>query len=171
MASTGLLLQWTDPIGPALLALGAAIQPRSPRPGRWLMWVSALSMNALTSEIAVGLLADVKTALGTLPGLVILLALALVLWSDVELVMDVASRTRLEAKPVQASPRTNLDWVVWIAAVALSAYYFWRSAYAVRAYRLHGRFDLVLVALGLDAVAVVLDIALIIRAVKSRRTE
>ena len=171
VATTSVLLQWTDPVGPAFLALSAAIQPRSPRAGRWLMWVSALSMNVLSYAIAVRFLSDLKTGLITLSALAIYLALALVLCCDVALVMDVTSRTHRQAERDQVSPGSNLDWLVWIAALVLSSYFFWRSVHAVRAYQLNGRIDLLLIALGLDMIALFFDIALIIHAVKNTRTE
>jgi hypothetical protein len=170
VASTGVLLQWTDPIGPAFLALGAAIQPRSSRPGRWLMWLSALSTNVWTSAIAVALLREIKTGNFPLPALAIYLAFALLLWCDVALVMDAMSPARRQADRVQASSGI-LDWVVWIAALVWSSYFVWWTVLAVRAYRLNVRFDILLTALGLDAAVLFFDIALIIHALKSRRTE
>ena len=170
VASTAVLLQWTDPIGPTFLALGAAIQPRSPRLGRWLMWVSALLMNVLTYAFAREMLAGINVGELPIPGFVILLAFALILSCDFMLVMDAALWTRRKTERVQVSTHKSLDWVVWIAALALSFYFLWRTLPAVRAYELSGRSDAVLTALGLAAIGVFFDIALIIHAFKSRRT-
>ena len=134
------------------------------------MWVSAFSMNVLTSAIAAALLTKIKTGLITPPRLALYLALALIIWCDIALVMDATSRTRRQAARMQASPRSSLDWVVWIAALVLSSYFLWRTVFAVRAYQL-GRFDILLTALGLNAAALFFDIALIIHALKSRQSK
>jgi hypothetical protein len=70
----------------------------------------------------------------TPPAVAILLTVGLMLWCDVELVRDAVLRKRRQAAQVPPSQR-NLDWVVWIAAVALTAFCFWLSVNAV----LYGR--------------------------------
>jgi hypothetical protein len=67
--------------------------------------------------------------------------------------------------------RSRLDWLVWISAAVLSAWCVWLDVETVRAYQLQGglRLDLILVV-GLDALMLFFDAALIALAVKTRRT-
>ena len=172
VAITGLLL-WTHPIPPCFLALGAAIQPRSPRPGRWLMWVSAFSMTVFA---AIFLFADGVAALLssftiiTLPEIVILLAVAAELWCDVALVLEAVQRMRHHPAEAPRS-RRNLDWVVWIVALAMTAFCFWASVSQAVLYSTYGRLVNFLPWVGLTAVMLLFDAALIIHAAKHPRTE
>ncbi|MBZ5631536.1 MAG: hypothetical protein LAO55_00290 [Acidobacteriia bacterium] len=105
----------------------------------------------------------------TLPAAAILLTMALMLWCDVELVTDAVLRMRRQAAEVPPSP-PNLDWLVWIAALALSAYYFVLGVFAVRIWPQVGLFTLLL-SLGFAAVMILFDVALILHSVKPRRTQ
>jgi len=171
VAISGVLLMWTDPIPSCLLVLSAAIQPRSPRPGRWLMWVSALSVTVFA---AVVIFADGVAGLSglttTIPGAVILVALAAELWCDVALVLEAARRMRNHPAEAPRS-RRNLDWVVWTAAVVMTGYYSWASAHNIRMYSSYGRLANLLPWPALTVVMLLFDVALLIHAAKRPRTE
>lgn len=89
---------------------------------------------------------------------------ALVCWCDVALVIDTFKSKGNEWA------RGRLDWLVWIVAVVLSAYCVWQSALTVHAYQLNGglRLDLILTSVGLNALILLFDAALVIHAIKCR---
>ena len=81
---------------------------------------------------------------------------------DAALVMDAFKR--------KTGPwvRGSLDWVGWIAAIALSAWQVRIAPGSVYAYRVNGRLDVLLITVGVSAVILLFDVALILHAVKSR---
>jgi small-conductance mechanosensitive channel len=103
----------------------------------------------------------------SLPVVAILLALALVLWCDVAFVMD-AWMLRRNRDGLGEPSRRSSSWLVWVAALALSLYLFAMSVLGMRAYRLHGRLDILLTGVVLSSVVLWFDVALAVHAVKSR---
>lgn len=169
LAAAG-LFGLADPIGASALILGAIVQPRSRNPGRWLMWVGALLTTIWTGLLsAVFLRETVWTRDLPLPALAFILAPALVLCCDAALAWDTARTRRVREVPAQIQ-RRNFDWLVWVAAIALSAFYFRNIVPALSAYRLHGWLDILLLNAALSAVVLLFDLTLIVHAFKSRRT-
>jgi hypothetical protein len=133
------------------------------------MWVSAISMTVVTFATgAVKILASIGTI--NLPGAAIVLMMALLFLCDVALATEAVLRRRRNAAQVPPSSR-NLDWVAWIAAFALTAYYLWISASAVGPYRLYGGLGTLLPATGLAAVMLLFDVALVVHSFKGPRTQ
>jgi hypothetical protein len=154
----------------AFLVLGALVQRRSPLPGRWLIWVSAFSMSVKACQFGVATLPEiVKAGVVSVPVLAILLELAVLVGCDVALVMDAANPAGRDSASGQPPPG-SLDWVVWIAAVALSAYYLSMSVLAVRPYRLYGRLDILVTAVALTSAVFLFGVALVVHARRSRVT-
>ncbi len=169
LAAAG-LLGAADPIGAGALILGAIVQPRSRNPGRWLMWVGALLTTIWTGLLSVVFFREtVWTRDLPLPDMAFILAPPLVLWCDAALAWDTARTRRLREVPAQIQ-RCSFDWLVWVAAIALSAFYFRSVVPALRAYRLHERLDILLLNAVLSTVVLLFDLALIVHAVKSRQT-
>jgi hypothetical protein len=67
--------------------------------------------------------------------------------------------------------RGRLDWLVWIAAITLSAWCAWIIPGTTYAYRVNGRVDSLLTTTGLGALILFFDLALIVHAVKTRRAD
>lgn len=131
------------------------------------MWTSALSMTVVTFATgAVKILASIGTI--TLPGAAIVLMMALLFVCDVALATEAVLHMRPQAGQARYFSR-NLDWLVWIAALALTAYYLWTSLSAVGPYRLYGGLGTLLPSAALAAVMLVFDVALIVHSVKNRR--
>jgi len=157
--------------GSPFLILGAVIQPRARTSGRWLMWLGSLLLSlvvvpfgtAIVFENARHLGRD-NWSVGIFP--LFVLSTILVCWLDVAIVME-GLRSKRNPWVVPGS----LDWLAWLAAMVLSAWSVWAELETVRAYRRLGslRLDLILTPLGLDALVLWFDVALIIHAVKSRR--
>jgi hypothetical protein len=94
-----------------------------------------------------------------------LVSTGLVLGCDVALVMEA-----VRSKGNQWV-RGSLDWVVWIAAIALTAGCVWVNMIWTHGDALlAGRLD-TLYRVGFDAVLLFFDVAIIMHAVKTRRTE
>ncbi len=64
----------------------------------------------------------------------------------------------------------SLDWVVWLAAIALSAWQIWISRFAIYVSR-NGRLYELITNVGLSAVVLFFDAALIVHAIKARSPE
>lgn len=168
------VLGWGSLVESSFLILGAIVQPRSIWPGRWLMWVCAVSMSIEAGQVGIIVLREAiesqrsyhNNVLMSLPIMAILLALALVLCCDVALVIDALAARRSHAVLTQPR-RRNLDWLVWIAALALSVYYVWMSVLAVRSYRLYGRLDILVTGVVAASVVLFFDVALIVHAFRS----
>lgn len=149
---------------PLLLVVGAIVQPHSARPGKWLMWVSAFLMSAWMYQIDAVLLREaIKQGHISLTVVAIFLAPALALWCDIALVVAAVMRKRWHELNLPHS-RGNLDWVVWLAALALTAYYVKISM----PYRYDGRLDITGIAF--TSIALLFDVALVIQAVKRRNS-
>jgi hypothetical protein len=159
---------------PRFLILGAIVQPRSPRLGRWLMWVGAFCLSLAVIPTGLGVLGDSMRAFHShapefmaAPFALSLLSVVLVVWCDAALIVDAVMLWRRKAE-LQGPSQHSLDWLVWTAAVVLSAYCFGTGPLNVRAYRLHDRLDILLTWVVLSAVVLLFDVALVVHAVKSR---
>jgi hypothetical protein len=160
-------------LGSPFLILGAVIQPRAPTTGKWLAWLGALLLSIIVIPFGSGtvfedarlLLSGHNIANGWLFPL-FLVATSLVLCCDIVLVTDaLASRHNLWR-------RGSLDWLVWVAALVLSAWAIWLEAETVRAYRRQGglRTDIVFTRIGLTVLFLLFDLALVVHWLRGRRS-
>jgi hypothetical protein len=137
------------------------------------MWIGALFLSILVFALAPEMVSDGAKMLRPNHGigappiyeLLLFLSSILVICCDVALVMDGLGRKGRQWA------RGSLDWVVWIVAIVLTIWCVVTSASTMRAYwRLGGlRTDLILNSVGLDAVILAFDLALIVHAVRTRR--
>jgi len=174
-ASAGFLaFGWLFPLVPAFLVLGAVVQPRSPRPGKWLMWLGAFFLSLVVLPIGVEMLfGGIRSLRLHHEGFIIvpfslsLVSVLLVLLCDTALLIDGMTMRRNLREKVQSSQR-SLNWLVWIAAMILSVYLTAMSVAALRAYNLHGRLDVLLMWATLSSIVLLFDVALVVQAVKRR---
>ena len=174
-ASVGLLVfGWLFPVVPAFLVLGAIVQPHSPRPGRWLMWLGAFLLSLVVLPIGVETLLGGIRALGfyrdrfmLVPFSLSFVSVLLVLWCDAVLLIEDMTMRRNRKGTVQ-SPQQSSHWLVWIAAVILSAYLTAMGMTALHAYDFHGRLDVLLTWVILSSVVLIFDVALVFQAVRRR---
>jgi hypothetical protein len=134
------------------------------------MWFGSLLLSLVVVPIGT---ADVFAAVKRHPGsvtdeifpLLIALSFLLVCWLDVAIVMD-----GLRSKRSRWT-RGDLDWVVWVVAAVLTAWCVWQDIGTVQAYRRLGglRLDVILTPLGIDALMLWFDVALMVHAAKTRR--
>ncbi len=159
---------------PALLPLAAAFQPSLPDPGRqivkWFIWVWAFGWSPALVVLSFLMLNE------NLPGthyFVVLRALAtlsalLILWWDVELIMDGTRRIRIwRSSPTQEPRPVSLG--LWILAVGLNFLVGWGLVNIVSIY--HGVGDLYTLLMSVVEAAIVVgfDIYLSWRVLKRRR--
>jgi len=159
---------------PALLLLGAALQPSLPDPGKrivkWFTWAWALGWSPYLVGVSFLLLPEnlphtryfvVLRVLSTVSAL-------LILWWDIELIVDGARRIRIwRSAPFQEPRPVGLG--LWILAVALNLWVDWGLVNIINIY--HGAGDLYMLVMSMvEAVIVVaFDIYLTWRVVKLRR--
>jgi hypothetical protein len=159
---------------PALLPLGAALQPSLPDPGKrfvkWFIWAWALGWSPYLVVISFLLLLNnlphahyfaVLRVLSTVSAL-------LILWWDIELIVDGTRRIRIwRSAPVQ-EPRP-VSWGLWIFAVALNLWVGWGLVNVISIY--HGAGDLYMLVMSMveALIVVAFDIYLTWRVVKLRR--
>ena len=165
------------------LLIGAVIQPRAVKSGKWLMWVGALLLSgvlpsgyALICHELSGRLAD--RSRDDIVFWSIALCTVLVVWCDVELLIQaVTAKRRRPAGPVPPL-RRSWDWVAWIAAGCFSLLtgtlvVMWFIALAARGFTpfstdTAGAINLVAVWVEF-LLAVSFDVALVLSAAKDRR--
>lgn len=175
--SAAALFSFLSPVAafvPALLPLAAALQPRLPDPGKqivkWFTWVWAFGWSQGLVVLSFLMLSN------NLPGthyFVVLRALAtlsalLILWWDIELIIDGARRIRVwRSAPVQELRPVGLG--LWILAVVLNLWVGWGLVNIISIY--HGPGDLYTLAMSIiDAVIVLaFNVYLTWRVVKLRR--
>jgi hypothetical protein len=130
------------------------------------MWVGAFVLTLMVVPTA-AMFADTEMLRLNHEGMIVAifaLSTLLLLWCDVALGIE-AIRAR-----GRRWVRSSLDWVVWIAAAVLTTWCVWNSQRIVYAYSHARRLDTLLTALVQDAPMLFFDVALIIHAVKTRRT-
>ena len=152
----------------SFLTLGAIIQPSARTAGRWLIWLGALLLSLVVVPFGPGVVFEQARLLsrGGNVGILLLFIVSTVLvyWCDAAIVLEAVKSRRNQWV------RGGLDWLVWIAAIGLSAWCAWFAASMVYAYRANGRFDVLLTTVGFGAVILFFDLALIVHAVRTRRT-
>jgi hypothetical protein len=175
----GIGMTYIFPIVSAPLILGAYTQPRSTRSGRWLMWVGALLLNFSSLYFAWGVMVDVLRNLPRFHDFMILLFLVLSVatlillgWCDVELVLE-AVRVKRNGMTSDQQFSRSAEGLIWMVAFCLSLWVFslipddpiiYRNYFLYR-----NLFNLVFPFL-LQLAVITFDAALVIRAVKMRRT-
>jgi hypothetical protein len=147
--------------GAPFLLLGALVQPWARTTGRWLMWFGAIFLIWPTvmgsafvfEQLIAGRLGDTVTD-RVFPLFVI--STILLYWCDIALTVD-AFRNR------HRWLRGSLDCLVWIVALAPSIWCVWLGIlrYPV------GRIDIFFTGIGIDALVLSFDAALIVHAVRT----
>ena len=159
---------------PALLPLGAALQPSLPDPGKrivkWFIWAWALGWSPYLVGIGFLLLLNrlpqahyfvVLRVLSTVSAL-------LILWWDIELIVDGARRIRMwRSAPAQEPRPVGLG--LWVLAVALNLWVGWGLVNIISIYHGVGDLYMLLMSLVLAVIVVAFDIYLSWRVVKLRR--
>jgi len=158
---------------PAFLPLAAALQPSLPDSGKkivkWFIWFWALGWSQ-------GLVLLSSLTLNFLPSerhLVVLLVSSsisalLVLWLDIELILDAAKRIRIRRSSQVQEPRPVRS-SLWILAIAVTLWFVWGLVRMISIYQ--GPGDLYALEMSIVEVTIVVafDIYLISRALKLRR--
>lgn len=110
----------------SLLILGAALQPWSPGPGKYLMRLGAFISTAFVALMVLRTIVEFARELARYHDFNILAifvvsvaAMIFLFWCDVVLLLEVRSAGYAEHRADQRSPRAA-DWVVWIIALALT---------------------------------------------------
>jgi hypothetical protein len=152
-------------LGAPFLILGAAIQARAYTTGRWLMWVGAVLLSLFVFPLSPEIVAEMRRPDLWQTWFTPLLAVATVFvcCCDVALLVEGFASRRI------SWARGSLDWVVWIVAIVLSALQVWASRGVLYAYE-HRFWQAVIPSIVLDPVMLLFDVALIVHAVKTRRT-
>ena len=159
---------------PAFLPLGAALQPSLPDPGKrivkWFIWAWALGWSPYLVGIGFLLLLNrlpqahyfvVLRVLSTVSAL-------LILWWDIELIVDGARRIRMwRSAPAQEPRPVGLG--LWILAVALNLWVGWGLVNIISIYHGVGDLYMLLMSLVLAVIVVAFDIYLTWRVAKLRR--
>ncbi len=159
---------------PALLPLAAALQPSLPDPGRqivkWFIWVWAFGMSPALVVLSFLMLNEnfpgthyfvVLRALATLPAL-------LIVWWDIELIIDGTRRIRIWRSSSAQEPRP-VSLSLWIFAVVVNLLVGWSLINIITIY--HGVSDLYMLLMSMVEAAIVVsfDIYLSSRVLKRRR--
>jgi hypothetical protein len=159
---------------PALLPLGAALQPSLPDPGKrivkWFIWAWALVWSPFLVGTSFVVLPEnlPHTRYFVVLRVLSTVSVLLTLWWDVELMVDGARRIRIwRSDPVQ-EPRP-VSWGLWIFAIALNLWVGWGLVNVISIY--HGAGDLYMLVMSIveALIVVAFDIYLTWRVVKLRR--
>lgn len=110
----------------SLLILGAALQPWSPGPGKYLMRLGAFISTAFVALMVLRTIVEFARELARYHDFNILAifvvsvaAMIFLFWCDVVLLLEVRSAGYAEHRADQRFPRAA-DWVVWIIALAMT---------------------------------------------------
>lgn len=110
----------------SLLILGAALQPWSPGPGKYLMRLGAFVSTAWVALMVLRTIVEFAPILSRYHdfNIVAIFAVSLapvvfLFWCDVVLVLEVRNAKYAESRADQQFPRPA-DWVVWMIALALT---------------------------------------------------
>ncbi len=165
-----LVFGWPFAAVSSLLIVGAIIQPRSPIPGKWLMWVGAFVLTLVVLPIGLQTIFGGTKALGFPRDRFMILNLSLCLISVLLVVccdgMLVYGMKLRKNQGDMATSGRGMTWLVWVAALGLTSYLLVMSISAFHAYRVYGRVDPLLTWISLSLVAVLFDVALVVHAVK-----
>lgn len=158
-------------LGSPFLILGALIQPRARITGRWLMWLGALLLSQVVLPYGFVIANDgINVLRGNHENAFVLMSSLLAISAVLVCLCDVALVIEALKSKGDKWTRSSLDWLVWIAALVLTTWCVWVDVPSVRAYQLQGSLNILVTTIGLSTVIAVFDIALIIHAVKTRRS-
>lgn len=138
---------------------------RSPDTGGWLTWAAALCLNLMLVPCCVLSVIQYRTVTGFHDFSFPLVSFSLVIGCDAAMVIDA---WKLRDRRTVAGPRSPAvgEWLVWLAALGLSLTWVPVSVLGVFAYRRHGGLGNLLFSLASGLVVDVLDVALVVNAVK-----
>jgi hypothetical protein len=163
-------------LAPALLPLGAALQPNPPAHGKrivkWFIWAWALGWSPYLVGIGFMLLLNNLPHAHYFVVLKVLSAVSalLILWWDIELIVDGARRIRMwRSAPAQEPRPVSLG--LWILAVALNLWIGWGLVNVISIYHGVGDLYMLLMSLVLTVIVIAFDIHLTWRVVKLRRVQ
>ena len=150
--------------GSPFLLLGTVIQPWARTAGRWLMWLGVFLLSVVVIPLGTAIVFE-KAARNFTMYPAFVLSTALVYCTDLAIVLEAVRSWKNQRVT------GRLDWVVWIAAAGASAWCVWQTTLTAHAYRSLGglRPDLILNAVGLDALILWFDVALVVLVIKTRR--
>lgn len=168
-------------VGPLILLtasfqiLGAIVQPNSPRPGRWLLWVGSLILSLYVGFLVVPGISEsmrLVRSYGDISSLTVfsisLISVLLIIWSDTALLID-AWRLRLGPQSADYGLPHAGDWFVWFAAVCMSIWVFPIGVISLLAYRRTGSLSMALLPLMSGLITAFFDAVLMLDAFKNRR--
>ena len=174
----GISLTFLFPLFSVPLVLGALMQPRSTRSGRWLMWVGALMINCFSLYFAWAIMLEDFRRLPQYDFITVaffylsIVTVILVSWCDVELVLD-AVRLKRNAMTSEGRFSRSAEGFILVVAFCLSFWVFPQILLDPLMYRNYLRYgnlaNLILPTL-LQLTIITFDAALLIRAVKMWRT-
>lgn len=157
------------------LIVGTVVQPWSPGPGRWLMWVGAFFVTVYVGGFVTPEAIDSFRTIRYIHDRNIILLLSLfslatlaAVACDIVLIAEawVGRRISRASKPF---PRIG-DWVVWMSAVSLSAIVFPADIRSVFKYPHITRLEILLTAL-IFAVVAWFDAALVVDIIRKLRAQ
>lgn len=162
----------------SLLILGAVVQPRWHRPGRWLLAFGAfiqtfysIGFVLLQEVFAVRSLPAFRTLADRIYLFIFLLvastSVLLVAWCDVALIVD-ARKSRHAAELAEQHFPSVGDWIVWAIAACISVPVVYGIPAYFRLYR-SATFNVFLPNLLLTVGIIGLDTALVISGIRTRR--
>jgi len=156
------------------LIAGTVVQPWSPGPGRWLMWVGAFFLTfyvgAFVTPGAIGLFRTIRSLHDhNIILLISLSSLATVATAacDIVLIAEAWVRRRIP-RPSRPFPRIG-DLIVWLSAVSLSAIEFPSGVRSLFEYHHIKRPDILLTAMLFAVVVAWFDAALVIDIIRKLR--
>jgi hypothetical protein len=175
--SAAALFSFLSPVAalvPALLPLAAALQPRLPDPGKrivkWFVWAWAIGWSQ--GLVVLSFLMFTNNLPGThyFVALRILsvLSAVLILWCDIELIIDGARRIRIRRSALVQEPHP-VGLGLWILAIVLTLWVGWGLANIISIYQGMGDLLTLVMAIVEALIVVAFDIYLIWRVVKLRR--
>src|SRR5579864_3197521 len=159
-------------LGVAMIA-GGLVQPRSPGPGRWIIWAGAFGSNVILITMSFSSLTSVRhyhdyVTLGF--SALFLASTVLLLWCDVELVLDEIMRLRAQRALPHRAPQP-VSTVTWLVAAALN---LWAgSSIVFTCINYHDSHDLYIVVMSLlwVVIAIAVDVAIVRRSIKVRHNQ
>lgn len=159
---------------PLLLVASGIVQPRFPRPGRWLAWLGAAGISIILAQEDILLfrrpLSFNEYARLPSPFASLLLATTvLAVWSDVELIADGLRSMHAPRSGAPEEPQP-VGRGMWILAVLINIWVGWGVVLAPGAYQRPGGLAVVLQDFIWMLLVIIFDIKLAKRYFKARRT-
>jgi len=109
---------------PALLIVGAVIQPRFPRAGRWFVWAGTAELCAVLIIYDVSVLFPHPLSQSHYMTRTFSVSTILILWCSAELVADGLNQLRIRRSMPHTEP-SPVGWGEWIVALVLNFVIGW----------------------------------------------